>query len=223
MLAHGTEAGGDGRIGQQHFSRQKTQQRRTNGNDHGEALHDFGEQGRAKNNQRNTDQQAQHQQRQIAFGRRRHRQNVVQTHHQIGNQDGADGRSHAVDLLALTVSVVLGLEQIDANVDQQNRADQLQVGQGQQLDRHNGQHNPHHDGRSTAPENGFIALLWLECSRCHGDNHGVVTREDDIGKNDGAESAPEQRRGKIKSEKHGGSVVMNKKSADQRFFYFPRV
>ena len=80
--------------------------------------------------------------------------------------------------------ITTAFEQIDADIHQKHGTDQLEIGQGEQLNRHNGKQDPHHNGGGTAPENCFFLLFWLERACSHGDHHSVVTRQHDIRQND---------------------------------------
>ena len=50
-------------------------------------------------------------------------------------------------------------DRLHTDPEQQQTADDLQVGQFQQLDGDEGQHHPQHHGRAGAPENGLFLLV----------------------------------------------------------------
>ncbi|MNT21584.1 hypothetical protein D3C72_1569270 [compost metagenome] len=130
--------------------------------DHGEALHQLDHQRGAKDHQRDGDGQTQDEQHHVALSRCGHSNHVVQAHHQIGNQDGADGSHHRAGALGCAFVVFIASQQLQADPQQQATADDLQEGQLQQLGGHHGQHDPQHHGGARAKHDGFFLLLRRE-------------------------------------------------------------
>ena len=70
-----------------------------------------------------------------------------------------DGRPEAGDNCAVPVGLLLlGHQQLHRDPQQQRRAGELEVGQAQQLDRDDGQRDPHDDRRAAAPGDGALLL-----------------------------------------------------------------
>ncbi len=95
---------------------------------------------------------------------------------------------------------LLGEQQLDADPQQQRGADQLEVGQAQQLDRDDRQHDPHRDGRAAAPQHRLLLLLGRQRARGQRDHDRVVAGQHDVDADDLEEGDPEGRIGKG----HGG-------------------
>src|SRR5690606_10014403 len=115
-----------GGIADQQFARDKAQQRRADPHDDRETLDDLRQQRTAEKYQGNADRQSNDQQSRVAHGRGGHRHDIVQAHDQVGDHDGANGGQQAAVLLAFAFILAFGHEQRNANVDQQQRADQLE-------------------------------------------------------------------------------------------------
>ena len=165
------------------------------GDDDREPLHDLHQQRAADDDQRDRRRQADDQQDQpVGLGRAagggRHGDDVVDAHHQVGDEDGADRRAHRSRLLDL--ALFLGVEQeLDADPEQRQGADDLQVGHLQHLDGDDRQHDPHHDRGGAAVDDRLLLLLRRQRPRRHRDHDRVVAREQDVGDDDRAEGAPD--------------------------------
>ena len=101
--------------------------------------------------------QAEDQQHHAALRRGGHGDHVVQAHHQVGNQDGAHRGHQAAVGLALAVALFLVAQQLHADPQQQQAADDLQVRQREQLGRDHGQHDPQHHGGARAEQDGLAS------------------------------------------------------------------
>ncbi|MCY1232489.1 hypothetical protein D9M72_449830 [compost metagenome] len=189
------EPGGVDRVADQHLTSQVAQQRGAQHDDDREAFHHLEQQRAAEHDQRDRQAQADDQQHQLAaFGALLrsggHGHHVVERHHQVGDQDGADGGPDIV-LAVVAFLVVIAGQQLHADVDQQHGADDLEVRQAQQLDRGHGQHHAHDDGGGAAPEDGLLLLGGRQVARGERDHHRVVAGQDDIGQDDRSQRNPE--------------------------------
>ena len=122
-----------------------------------ELLHHFQHNRRAKNHDRNTDRQANHQQGHLGFRRTSLSgssdcQHVVQAHHQIGYQNGAYGGHQVVMAGDPFLTLFFWHQQLHADPDQQHGTDNFQPRQGQQGHCKNRQHNAQNDGSAAAPQ-----------------------------------------------------------------------
>ena len=140
------------------FTTHPADQRCTQRDDDGEAFHQLDHQRGAKNHQRDGDGQAQDQQNHIALRSGGHGDHVVQAHHQVGDQDGANGDHHRAIALGFAVAVFFARQQLVADPQQQHTADDLQEGEFQQLGGHHCQHNAQHHGGARAKHDGFFLL-----------------------------------------------------------------
>ena len=144
----GNQGVAHGRIIDHDFAGNEAQQASAEPDHRGEALDHLEQKRTAEDDQRDRHRQADDQQGGIAFRRRRHRDHVVQAHDQVCDEDGAHSCHHAADFLAFTFAFILGQQEGDADVDQQDRTDQFEPGQLQQLRRDQRQGDPHHDRRT---------------------------------------------------------------------------
>src|SRR5574343_2049526 len=158
--------------------------------DYREAVHQLDHDLAAKNHQRDADGQAQDQQRHAALGGSGHGDHVVQAHHQVGDQDGADGDPQAGLFTAFAFFLFVTAEQLGADPQQQQAADDLQVGQRQQLGSDHGHHDPQHHGGARAEQDGFFLLVFRQRAGGQRDHHRVVTREDDVDPDDFDQADP---------------------------------
>lgn len=159
--------------------------------DDGEALHELDHQRGAEDHQRDADGQAQDQQDHVALRRGGHGDHVVQAHHQVGDQDGADGDHHAAMTLGFAFILFFAGQQLQADPQQQAAAHDLQEGQLQQLGRDHGQDDPQHHGGAGAEHDGFLLLCGGQRACCEGDDDGVVARQDDVDPDDLQQADPE--------------------------------
>ena len=128
----------------------------------------------------------------VAARGRGHGDHVVEAHHEVGDEDGADGGPEVVARLDVR-TVVLGDEELHADPQQEHGADQLEPRQREQRDRESVR-----TIRSTiaAPEPQKIACFCcLGGSERRGerDHHRVVARQDDVHADDLEERGPEKR------------------------------
>ena len=186
------------------------QQHTTHRDDHREAVHQFEHQLTAPDNDRNADQQTKNHQRQLvlaasACGRTGDGDDVVDAHHQIGNDHGLDRRPQLVTGLNTVVPVfVLRQQQLDADPQQQGGTDQLQKWHLQQSQGEGDQDDTQHNRPRRSPQNALQALVHRQLAASQGDHHGVVTAEQNIDHDDLTDSEP-----KVSGEKffHGAGSL----------------
>jgi len=124
------------------------------------------------------DDEADHDQGEIALGGGGNGDGVVEAHDGIGHDDGPDRGPDIV--VRLDVGVLLLLDhQLDADPQQQRAADQLQIGYAQQQADHGAEDDAQHDGAGAAEEDRRPAVFVRQILAGHGDDHGVVAREDE--------------------------------------------
>src|SRR5882762_2390364 len=185
------------RIGHQHLDRHVADQRGPDRDDHGISLHELHEHGRAENHQRDADQQPEHEQHDAALGDRGYRDDIVQAHHEVRDQDGFDRRQQVGARLDSVAAVVLGNQQLHRDPEQQRAADELEVGKLQQLDRDDGEHDAQHHRRCGSPDDRLLLLVRRQGARRQSDHDGVVAGQDDVDPDDRPEPEPELRRQKL--------------------------
>src|SRR5690606_31075309 len=127
-----------------------------------------------------------------ALGRARDGDHVVQAHHEVGHDDGLDGRHQRAAAFDVAVSLVLGHEQLDADPHQQQTAHQLQERHAQQRHREEDQDHAQADGAGRAPQNALHATLGRQVAARQGNDDGVVAAQQDVDQDDLKDSRPAQ-------------------------------
>src|SRR6267378_214160 len=178
------------RVGHQHLAGDPADQRTANRYDDREAFHKLQQQRGAEDDQRDRDGETEDQQEDAATRRGRHGDDVVQAHDQVGDEDSLDGGEELVARRDLRV-VVLGHQQLHADPEQQQAADDLEPGKGEQRHREQREEDPHHDGGPRTPDDRLRLLLPGQRARGERDHHRVVARQDDIDADDLSQSDPE--------------------------------
>jgi hypothetical protein len=82
---------------------------------------------------RDADGQAQNEQDHTALGCSGHRNDVVQAHHQVGNQNGAHRCNERAIFFAFALALIAIAQQLGADPQQQQAAHDLKIRQRQQL------------------------------------------------------------------------------------------
>ena len=174
------------------FAGHPANQCRAQSDDDRKTLHQLDHQRGAKDDQRNADGQAQNQQQHIAACCSSHGDHIVQTHDQIGEQNGANGSHHALPGHAAGILFfIFALEQAHANPQQQQATDHLDEWQLHQLGCHHRQGNTQHHGGTRAEQHRFFLLCGGQRACCEGDDDGVVARQDDVDPDDLEQADPE--------------------------------
>ena len=106
----------DCRIAHRHFACNVTEQAATDSDDDGETLHKLEQHRRSENHQWNTYGKPYHQQRHAALGCCGNPDDVIQTHHQIGDEDGLDG-CHKIAVRFDVLVTIIRQQQLDADPD----------------------------------------------------------------------------------------------------------
>lgn len=119
------------------------------------------------------------------------RDDVVEAHHRVGDDDGADRAPEVAGALDAAAVLVLRHDQLDADPQQQQAADQLQVGEGHQLDDEDREDDPEDDRTGGSREDRLVAILLRQIARSQRDHDRIVAGEDDIDADDLAERGPE--------------------------------
>ncbi len=116
---------------------------------------------------------------------------VVHAHHQVGHDDGLDGRQQLVAGLDVAMAVFIGGQQLHANPHQQQRAHKLEERQGQQRHGKRDQDHAQHDGASGAPDDALGTLGRRQLAAGQGNDYRVVATQQDVDDDDLAECEPE--------------------------------
>ena len=133
----------------------------------------------------NRQSEAENQQKHAVPGGSRHRDNVVQAHHKVGNDDGTNRRPKAAGGLDLVSSfVVLRKYQLQSDPHQQCSTDDFHVTDRQQGHRKERQNHPQGDRTTDTPENTEPALLFWKIATGQSDDHCVVPRQQNVDEND---------------------------------------
>ena len=128
-----------------------------------------------------------------AFGGAGDGQHVVHAHDQVGHDHGLDSAPELVRSADVAVGLVLmGGQQFHADPHQEHGADQLEVGHGQQGQGEGDQDDPQADGARGAVNDAQAALLGRQTPASQRDDDGVVAPEQDVNKDDLADSDPER-------------------------------
>ena len=156
-----------GRVGDHHRAGDPAQQHAAQRDDHREAVHQLDHELAAPDDDRDANQQAEDHQRHLvvaagALGGAGDGDDVVHAHHEVGDDDRLDGRPAACRWPAMLPwpSSSLGHQQLDADPDQQHRADELQERDRQQRQREEDQHHAQHDGAGGAPQDALACAAF---------------------------------------------------------------
>ena len=150
------------RIADRHVARHPAQQRRAKRDDHREAIHQREQHAAGKHDQRDRYGQADDQQG-ISCALRLGRAATAMTLSRLITRSASRMVRIAAIMLELPAAwpsfLVPRDEQLDGNPQQQQGADDLQVGQAQQLDRDDDQDDAHHHRGGAAPQDRLFALV----------------------------------------------------------------
>src|SRR5690606_5722701 len=175
----------DDHIGDQHAARDPAQQACPEGDDQRVAIDELEHQRAAPDDDRHADDQAEHNQADLVvcmriLGRAGDGNDVVQAHDEVGDDDGLDRRSDGRTAGDLVVAVVFGNEQLDADPEQQQRADHLEEGNGEQGQGEGDEDDAQDDGACGAPQNALHALFGRQVAASQGDDHCVIATQQDV-------------------------------------------
>ena len=186
-------------IGHGHGAGNPAQQHAAEGDDEGETVHQLDDHLAAPDDDRNADQHAKDDQYHAMaaarrFGRAGDGDDVVHAHHEVGHDHGLDGTPELVAALDIGVAVfVFWHQQLDADPEQQQRADDLEERNRQQLQCEKDQDDAQHDGAGCAPQDALRALLGRQLAAGQRDHHRVVTAEQNVDHDDLTDRDPEFR------------------------------
>ncbi|SSL98938.1 Uncharacterised protein [Klebsiella pneumoniae] len=112
----------------------------------------------------------------MPFPRSSYRQYVIQRHNHIGNGDGDRGAPQAARAANLALFFLIP-DQLDANPQQEQRADYFQPRQRQEIQSDRQQQNARQDGAHGTDDDRFGAFLRRQFAAGHGDHHGIVATQ----------------------------------------------
>ena len=135
--------------------------------------------------------EANHEERNIALGRRSDGDHVVEAHDDVGNGHDPHGSPQMLDRLDLIVVVVFRHEQLDRDIKQRQAAHDLEPRQQHQRSDDGGKNNTKDDRYARAQDHAPDPLAMGKPATGHGDNHGVVARKEDIDPDDFQKGDPE--------------------------------
>ena len=130
-------------------------------------------------------------QEQVALGCACHGEHVVHGHGDVGNDDDPHGLP---DGLWFPVDLFPGVsldEELHGDPEDEKAPDELQVGGLKKLGREEGEDDPQEDRGAGAEQDSLLALLAGERAHRHGDDHGIVTGEDEVNEYDAQEGGDE--------------------------------
>src|SRR5690606_21705314 len=193
----------DDHIGDQHAARDPAQQAGPEGNDQRIAVDELEHQRAAPDDDGHADHQAEHHQADLVtlmriLGRARDGNDVVQTHDEVCDDDGLDRRGDGRTAGYLVVALVFGDEQLDADPEQQQGADHLEEGDGEQGQGEGDEDDAQDDGARRAPQYALHAVFGRQVEASQGDDHGVIAIQQDVDQDYLEHGRPAQRLEKFK-------------------------
>src|SRR5690606_4453910 len=150
-----------------------------------ETVRQFDEQTASPDDDRHADQKPEDDQDEASVSRAGHRQHVVEAHHGVGDDDGADGGPEGgAGLNRVMISLFLH-EQSVGDPDEEYAADQQKAGNFQDPDDEDRRKGTDGDGPCGSPEDGLFLLFLRQVSGGHSDDDGIVTCQNQIDNDDG--------------------------------------
>lgn len=139
----GVEMLGEQRIAGDDLARDPAEQPGTGPNNHREAFEERNDDCRSSHDERDADGKTEHQQRIASARGRGDGDDVVETHHYVGDGDDPDRLPQTVDGFDVSLAaVLLAAEQFDGDPEKQDAADELDIGNGHQLRDDAGEQDP---------------------------------------------------------------------------------
>jgi len=131
------------RIAGDDLARDPAEQPGTGPNNHREAFEERNDDCRSSHDERDADGKTEHQQRIASARGRGDGDDVVETHHYVGDGDDPDRLPQTVDGFDVSLAaVLLPAEQFDGDPEKQDAADELDIGNGHQLRDDAGEQDP---------------------------------------------------------------------------------
>src|SRR5690606_27892485 len=118
---------------------------------------------------------------------------VVQAHDEVRDDDRLDSRQDRDVAGNLVMPAFFGQQQLDADPQQQQRADDLQEGNAEQRQGEGDQRHPQYDGPGRPPQDALHALGARQVAAGQGDDDGVVSAQQDVDQDDLENACPMQR------------------------------
>src|SRR5690606_17011640 len=189
-------------VGNQHAACDPAQQSGTERDDQGEAVDQFQHQCTAPDDDGHADDQTEDHIVQLMIGVRVLRgpgngNDVIQTHDEVGDEDGLDrapDRRRAGDVAVL---VFVGQKQLDPDPQQQQATHDLEEGNVEQHQGERDERHPQGDRTGRTPQNALHALLRRKVATCQRDDDGIVTTEQDVDHDDLENRPPMERLKKL--------------------------
>lgn len=165
-------------IGHHHLTAHPAQYHGPKVDDERVSVHQLGKKAARKDDK--GDGETEDQEEEVALRHTCDREDVVGAHHEVGDHDGDDSLLQGFHLL---LELVLGRsfhEQLHRDPEDEKVPEELDAADGKELRRHEGEPDPEHHRRRRANDDACPALLGCERAHRHGNDHGVVAREDEI-------------------------------------------
>ena len=126
------------------------------------------------------------------LGRAGNRDHIVERHHEVGDDDRLDRGPKLVTrrYVAVSVRVARRSDQLDADPQQHQPADQLEQGHVQQRDCDSDQDHAQHDRARAAPQDAEAPLLRGQVAAGQRNQQRIVTTEQDVDHDDLADGDP---------------------------------
>jgi hypothetical protein len=113
----------------------------------------------AEEDDRNREQQAEHEQADISVRRAGNRQNVIQTHDDVGQNDGLDRLPQGTGFFDLAVFIPLRPQELVCDVKEQDTTDRLQLRNTEENGGQGGKENAQTDRADAAKDDRLAAIL----------------------------------------------------------------
>src|SRR5579862_2953442 len=167
---------GNGRVLNDELAGDKSQKATAGNNEDGKALDHPQYELRPTDDERHADEQTEDQQDEAALSCGCDAENVVDAHDQVGDNDGPDRRKRAAARLHLVAcAFVLFDDQLDADPDEQQSADDLEVRELEQPDREERQNYAEQNRAQCAEDDTPASLRLGQIAAGERDDDGVVS------------------------------------------------
>ena len=135
------------------------------------------------------------------LGRAGNGDDIVDAHHQVGDDDGAHRHPEPVGAGDVAVGVFLfGQQQLDADPEEQHGAHQFQVRDRQQGQRKDDQQDAQANGTDGAPDDALASLGGVQLAHGQCDDDSVVAAQQNVDEHDLPDGQPEGGGGEVHSD-----------------------
>ena len=169
-----------------HLACGECQNSRTQVDDNREALNDLEYHCAAEHHDRDTDQQADHDQIKRTLSGARDAQHVVNSHQSVSNDDGLHRTPETIDLHVIMATFVTGVcKQLVGDPHQSQATNQHESGDFEQPDNDESHRRADCDRTDGTPDDCFFLEVGWELARGKSDHDSVIASENQIDDDDG--------------------------------------